>query len=208
MTDWAILRTKGSSTLRLARSLAADGFKAWTPVEVRSRLVGRKRERAELELPILPEFVFVPSDHTAELLTLSRSPSLLYRVWDSAQRRLVDHGHPHFSMFAINGQIRQVNDRGLAPLRALEETLDQDAQRRREQERCLGPIPRFHKGDEVRVDGGGFEGLTLRVVAPNVGKMVQLTHPAWMWVVEISAFKLRDIQLSQALPEQGAAIAA
>lgn len=203
-SDWAILRCKGSSTLRLARSLADAGFGTWAPVELRSHLVGRQRKRVESEFPILPEYVFAPAHHLTDLLALSHSPSLNYRVWDSEQRRMVERGHPVFSLFRLNGQFRPIADRALNSLRELEASLDLVAQRRREQERQKGPIPRFTKGDEVRVDGG-FEGLVLTVAAPNVGKMVQLAHPAWMWTVEISAFKLKAIQVSQALPERAAA---
>lgn len=207
MGDWIILRCAGSSTLQLARSLAEAGFEAWTPVEVRSKLVGRKRERIEQAIPILPNYVFAPADRLADLLALARSPSQTHQVWDSQARRMVTKGHPWFEVFRLHGKVRPQTERDLASLRALEADLANLAEARRAQAKQKGPAPKFNAGDVVRVEGG-FEGLRLTVVEPNEGKVVKLSHPDWMWTVEISAWKLRDVQLSQASPEQGAALAA
>lgn len=205
--DWCILRTAGSCTLRLAESLAEAGFDVWTPVETRSKLVGRKRERVEQRMPILPNYVFAKADRLGELLALSRSSAQTYQTWDSAQRRMVAKGHPWFEVFRLHGKVRPQSDRDLASLRSVEADLARIAQVRREKAQRKGPAPRFLAGQVVRVEGG-FEGLRLTVVEPNAGKVVKLSHADWMWTVEISAWKLQSVQISQAPPEQGAAIAA
>ncbi len=205
MTDWYILRVAGSGTLRLASSLNEAGFGCWCPVEVREVLIGRKREPVEKEIPILPEYVFAKSENLHALLALSHSPSLNYRVWDKVSRKMVDKGHPPFSVFRVHGRYHPVTDASLSPMRALEARLAEVAERRRQRALTNEPLPKFAAGEVVRVDGGGFEGLQLTVAEANEGKMVKLVHPAWMWTVEISAWKLRDVQLSQGSHEQVAA---
>jgi transcription antitermination factor NusG len=206
--DWVVLRCAGAATLRLASSLAQAGFEVWTPSEVREQLAGRKRELVEVEAPILPDYVFAKFDHLAELLRLSHSPSLNYQVWDSSEQRMVTKGHPYFTLFRDNGEIRPVRDKNLQPLRAIEEALRDDTERRREAAKRKGPAPQFTAGDVVRVEGSGFEGLDLTVAETNEGKTVKLHHPDWMWTVEISAWKLQSIHIESALPEQETAKAA
>lgn len=195
MMRWIILRCSGTKTLGLAKSLTEDGYEAWSPVELRERLAGRERKTVERKVPILPGYVFAPDRHLTALLELSHSPALTYQVWDSEQRRMVTKGHDFFTVFRANGQIRPVADAGLSPLRELEESLQRAALRRREEAKHQGPAPQFKAGQIVRVEGGGFDGLDLTVVEDNSGKAVKLTHPEWMWTVEISAWKLREIQL-------------
>lgn len=207
-TDWVILRCSGMNTLKLADSLHAAGFDVWTPREVRERLAGRARELIEQETPILPEYVFARFDHLSAMLALSRSPTLNYQVWDNERRRMVTKGRPHFWLFQCNGGIRPIPDASLAGLRALEAELIVATERRREANKQKGPAPRFEAGQTVRVDGSGFDGLDLTVSETNEGKMVKLTHPNWMWTVEISAWKLQQVQLEGRLPEQAVAKAA
>ncbi len=205
---WCILRTSARQTLDLAASLADAGYDVWTPVEIRERLAGRKRELVEQRIAIVPGYVFARMDDLTGLLSLSRSPTLNYLAWDAEKGRMVGKGHPHFSVFHLHGRCRPQHDKSLAPLRAIEESLQKAAARRKEQAKHKGPIPQFRVGQLVRVDGGGFEGLTMTVAKANDGKQVTLIHPDWVWTVEISAWKLRDIQAIQAEPEQGDALAA
>lgn len=200
MTDWCILRCASSQTLNLAASLSEAGFEVWTPREIREKRMGKKREIIEQEMPILPEWVFASMEDLTDLLNLSHSSGLPYRVWDKRLRRIVLRDHPRFQVFRMHGTVRPQADNVLAPLRELEAALSAALLRRRERARCKGPAPRFEAGQIVRVDGG-FEGLNLKVAEANQGKVVKLTHPDWMWTVEISAWRLSDIQLSQAPPE-------
>jgi transcription antitermination factor NusG len=205
---WFILRTSGSQTLALAASLTEVAFEVWTPVETRLRLVGRKRERIEQEVAILPGYVFADMGCLQEMLSLSRSPALGYRVWDPERRRMVAKGHPYFTVFHPNGKIRAQSDLSLAPLRALEEGLAKLSERRRERELTKGSPPKFNAGEIVRVGSGGFEGLQLVVAESNDGKTVKLMHPDWAWPVEISAWKLHAIQVANGSPARAADLAA
>ena len=206
--DWIILQTSSAATIGLAQSLAEVGYDVWTPIEMRQRLVGAKREEIEQEVAIIPGYVFARYDRMADLLQLSRSPSLNYRVWDAGKRSMVTKGHPYFSLFRMHGHIRGQSERGLAPLRALEESLARLSERRRERALRKGPAPRFVAGTLVRVGGGGFEGLRLLVAEDSVGKTVKLVHPDWSWPVEISAWKLHEIQVQSEQPEPAVALAA
>ncbi len=194
--DWCILRCSSSQTLQLAASLNDAGFRAWTPVEVRQVLAGKERKPTEKPTAVIPSFVFARLSDAPALLALSRSPTLNYRVWDAEQRKLVTKGHPHFTVFHLHGRRSSVTEASLAPLRALEGELQALTERRREKARCKGPAPRFTAGQIVRIDGGGYEGLDLTVQHSNEGKLVTLTHPAWLWTVEISAWKLNAVQVS------------
>lgn len=209
MSDWIILhRVARGRTLALAETLAEAGFEVWTPVEERERLAGPKRELVEQKLPVMPGYLFAHGRHISELLGLSRSPTLNFQVWDHEQRCMVTRGHPTFRVMYVNGLHARASDNSLRPLRALEARLAEVAQQRRERALVKGPIPQFEAGQAVVVDGGGFEGLTLTVAEANKGKLVRLVHPAWMWAVEISAWKLQAIQIMSGSPEQGAAVAA
>lgn len=205
---WCILRTSGARTIPLMLSLREAAFEVWTPIEKRFRLGGRKREPVEQEVAILPGYVFARYIHLTDLLSLSRSPSLNYRIWDADKRQMVTKGHPYFSVFQLHGRIRAQSDQSLAPLRALEESLQRVADRRRDSAGQKGLPPQFTAGQIVRVDEGGFAGLDLTVAETNQGKDVKLTHPDWTWPVEISAWKLAAIQLQGSPSDPAAALAA
>jgi hypothetical protein len=194
---WCILRTSSTRTLALAASLSEAGYEAWTPTEKRARLAGADRKLVEQELAILPGYVFARIARVSDLLALARSPSLAYQVWDSDRRKMVTKGHPHFSVFHQQGQVRGQSEVSLAPLRAIEASLQRDAERRRTKNAEKGDPPRFEEGQIVRVNRAGYEGLELRVAERNVGKDVTLSHPDWMWDLEISAWQLERIQLEQ-----------
>ncbi|MGY2732797.1 transcription termination/antitermination NusG family protein [Sphingomonas sp. UYP23] len=204
---WVILRTSGGRTLALVDSLREVGFDVWTPIEERSRLAARNRELVEQVVAILPGYVFARYDRLDDLLNLSRSPTLNYQVWDAEKRKMVTRGHPHFSVFQMHGRVRPQSDLSLVPLRALEAALQKVADRRRERAGQKGSPPIFAAGQIVRVGEGSFGGLELTVAETNNGKDVKLTHPDWTWPIEISAWKLADIQV-EAQPSGPAASAA
>lgn len=206
--SWIILRCSGRHTLALAASLAADGVETWTPTETRLRLAGRNRETVEQQIAILPEYVFAPCDRLDDLLAMTRAPSLQYRVWDPEKRKMVVKGHPSFTLFRSNGEIRRIPETSLSPLRALEESLRKVLEGRRKAANQPGPAPKFTAGQTICVDGWGVQGLNLTVVATNEGKTVVVTHPSWSWDVEISAWKLREVQLQSSSNEHTAAKAA
>lgn len=213
--SWCILRTSAAGTLALAQSLKDVGYAVWAPLEMRERLAGPKREKVEQAVAILPGYVFAAMDRLPDLLALSRSPSLNYRIWDADQRKMITKGHPYFSVFRMHGCVRPQSEQSLAPLRALEASLMMlaeirrgHAERRRLQSLHKGPPPRFMAGSLVYVGGGGFAGLRLVVAEDSDGKDVKLIHPDWTWPIEISAWKLNEIQLENGLPEPAAAIAA
>lgn len=210
MTDWCILQCSPSATLNLAVSLGEDGYGVWAPAETREIRKGKARDLVEVEMAILPRYVFARAHHLADLLELSRSPSLQYQVWDAELKRMVTKGHPHFSVFTLHGSARPLSDKALAPLRQLEEQLQAVTARRRERRANAnrkGPAPTFKAGEIVKVDGG-YEGLRLEVAEDNEGRVVKVNHPDWMWPLNICAWKLQRIQLDHASPAEGAALAA
>lgn len=158
----------------------------------------------EQSIAITPRFVFARADRLAELLTLSRSPSLSFQVYDPDLRRMVMKGHPYFTVFHFQGRCPTVSDASIAPLREIEGRLAIVADRRREVAKRKGEPPRFHAGDIVRVNSAAFGGLDLEVVAANAGKMVLVTYPGWLQPIEISAWTLRDVQVSDSATERAA----
>lgn len=204
MSDWIILRTAPSRTLLLAEALSKDRYEVWTPVDTVSRERPRSKAVRKVTVPILPGFVFALYEQLPALLALSRSPGMIHQVWDADLRRMVSRGCPHFSAMVQDGRCPTVSEAGLAPLRAIERQLSERADREREAARRKGPAPKFAAGEIVRIPDGPYEGLDLQVVEANAGKTVKLTHPEWMWIVEISAFAIGEVQLKGSLPEQGA----
>lgn len=197
---WAILRCANCKTLELAASLTDAGFEAWTPVTREVRHVGEQRTREEIAVPLMPGgYVFARADRLADLLDLSHSPSLLYQVWDSEQRRMVVKGHPAFRVFR-GGDHRFIPDRDLEPLRRLE----------------LMPRPKriertFHVGERVRTDEAGFTGLNGTVLEVR-GKTVVVSF-GWL-EPEIPTWAVRPLDESPQVhvnggqPERDAAKAA
>jgi Xaa-Pro aminopeptidase len=105
---WCILRTAGPRTLELTTSLQLAGYAAWTPrrttkqpkrgVKVRH---GVKRPMVEVDLPILPTFVFVRANQLSDLVIAAAHPT---------------QPHPAFSIFHFAGRVPLVSDRDVAGL--------------------------------------------------------------------------------------------
>lgn len=145
MSDqWAILRCSNCKTLELAASLTDAGFEAWSPAETISRRARSGNKRQEVRQPLIASFVFAKADRLEDLLALSHSPTLNYRVWDSELRRMVVRGHPYFRV----SHLRHVPDAQLASLRTIEH-----------KRRPKGKARAFNKGDPVRITEGSFAGL-------------------------------------------------
>jgi len=112
---WCILSTTGGRTLPLARSLAAAGLEVWTPTRTirrpapgqRRRLhMGQRRKMIEVDVAILPGFVFARAAHLDDLARAAIDP---------ASR------HPLFVVFQLAGRAPMVSDASVAGLREEEE---------------------------------------------------------------------------------------
>ena len=110
-TMWCILSTSSGRTLPLARSLSEAGLEVWTPTRTirrpapgqRRRLhMGQRRKMIEVDVAILPGFVFARATHLDDLAGLSHDP---------ASR------HPAFTVFQIGGRVPMVSDASVAGLR-------------------------------------------------------------------------------------------
>lgn len=175
MTDWCILRTSPARTLTVEESLAEAGLDVWTPKATEVRRQGRERKTVEHDVPILPEIVFARSEHLSRLLTISKSPGMIYRVWDSEKKRMVAHEHPPFSVFRYLDGYPLVSDRSLDPLRLAERRAPQRARQ------CL-----IDAGSAVRYPGAGFDGLT-GVVQNCQGQYALVLFPGFSIPVKISS---------------------
>lgn len=169
--DWCILRTAPRQTIDLARSLSEAGYETWTPVEAVK--VERRGKIVEEPRALIPSFVFADAAALAELVALSRSPSLLYQVWDSDQRRMVTKGVPQFTPFKTESGFGMIDDRDLAHLRLIE--------RRR---KPRGQIRLYAVGDRVKLTEGAYEGLAGIVTAVR-GKKAEVSiagflHSSWI----------------------------
>ena len=141
--DWLILRTNGSRTLALAKSLESAGVEAWTPIGMVTRRDGRTRDRVKVPVPILPTFVFARYRHLAELQAARAAPV---------------NPHPAFSIFRLReaDAIPFVRDRDLRSIRTEE---------RRQKPRA------FPVGGSLTVPEGAFAGLT-GIIEGTKGKYV------------------------------------
>lgn len=184
MDDWCILRTASVSTLRLAQTLADDGYEAWAPVESWARRVPRTNKIEKVAIALLPSFVFARADRLEALVTLSHSPTMTYQVWDADQRRMVTKGHPYFRLFrTASGDPALVSDRALDPLRTMEQ-----------QRRPKGEARVFKPGDPVKLlDAGGLDGLIGQIDRAK-GKKVWVKFPGWA-AIEILSWKLLPLDV-------------
>lgn len=137
---WCILRTSGSRTLALTRSLKAAGFEVWSPVQTATRRRGRARQRVEYDAPIMPSFVFARAEQLADLAACLAAPI---------------NPHPPFSIFRHAGRIPLIAEREIAALRS------EEAKWRDREARAAAKAHRreFVAGQRVHVDQPAFAGL-------------------------------------------------
>lgn len=157
MTDWCILRTQPRHTLRLAASLAEDGFEVWTPVEIEKVQKARPKIVVEVPRAILTGFIFAKTAHIVDLLNLAQMPVKPRR---GACLRLP--AHVGFSVMHNDEGVNLVRDEHLAPLRRIEA-------RRKPRSRSKYAIPR---GVSIRVSSGIYAGMTGCVIRSDTGKTV------------------------------------
>ncbi len=109
MSRWIILRTSGGQTLPLTRSLREAGVDAWSPARTLRRVTQRGRpseRRFEIDVPILPTFVFAREAQIATIADAASDPS---------------GRHPAFSIFRHGGRIPLIADGEISGLRGEEE---------------------------------------------------------------------------------------
>lgn len=178
MTDLCILRTAPSRTIPLAKSLLAVGIEAWTPIEVQERRVGRKRLREDRDVPMVPGIVFADYAKLPRLVSISRSPGMIYQSWDAEQRRMVTRDHPPFSVFRYLDGYPFVTDKALDPLRMEERKATPKAK-----------VRTFRPGEEVRFPDAGFDGIT-GIVQMSKGNWAMVLFEGFTIPVKIGTRKL------------------
>jgi transcription antitermination factor NusG len=143
--------------MRLAESLARDGFEVWTPIETRNVRIPKANIRREVRQAIMPSYVFARVKHLVDLLELAAMPVKPRR---GAGR--LEAAHASFSVMHCRDRIPVVADRHLSELRRIE------AKRT--------PIKRasycFPKDAVTRVREGAFTGLVGVVVRSTPAKTV------------------------------------
>lgn len=161
-TAWCILRTNGAQTQLLAKSLTAAGFDVWTPVETRRRRKARSKTMVEIDMPMMPTFVFVRADRAADLARARLDPRT---------------PHPKFSLFHYLGTVPCVSDAEVERLRTAE---------RRQAPKGRRQV--FAAGTTVRVPEGPFGGMS-GVVKQGNDKFTLVAFDGRM-EVKISTFLL------------------
>jgi transcription antitermination factor NusG len=172
---WCILRTSAARTLNVVKSLNGAGIGAWSPRRTIERRRGVSRARYEVEVPILPTFIFVPADFTDDvrrIVALPNSP------------------HPAFSLFIYRDAIPLILDNELYRIREEEERFRVRVQKTKRFD--------FSQGDGVRVDDAesAFLGMS-GVVESCDGKRAWVKF-AGNFRVNIGAWKLLTDQVQAA----------
>lgn len=126
---WCILRTSAARTLPLVKSLNDKDIGAWSPGKTIERRRGHSRARYEVQLAIIPTFVFLPEafcDDARRIIAMPSSP------------------HPQFSLFTYRDAIPLILDKELTRLREEEEFHRTKVKKSKRYD--------FGNGDGVRVD--------------------------------------------------------
>lgn len=107
---WIILQTSSGRTLPLCRSLTDAHIQAWSPRRTiwrpaqgqrRRTVLGLTRHMIEVDVPILPGFVFAREEHIDDLVRIALSPATI---------------HPAFSVFQFAGRAPLIGDAAIAGL--------------------------------------------------------------------------------------------
>ena len=164
--SWCILRTTGRQTLRLAQTLAEDGFEVWTPSETVTIRIARRNSRRSATLPIMPGYVFARFSRALELLHLSRS------LKEGRGTGTGRPNHHQFSIWVSNNRAWSVSDEDLQALREHEEAARRRAAERARRELAKQKAQPLPIGVSVRVkegSHGAFEGMVGRVTRSDEG---------------------------------------
>lgn len=183
---WCILSTSGGRTLPLARSLAKAGVEVWTPTRTirrpapgqRRRLVmGQRRKMIEVDVAILPGFVFARADRLDDLAAIAHDPM---------------SRHPAFTVFQVAGRVPLVADASIAGLREEEERAAafaqslRDAETREEARRRRAEFMRTEKARRAALRrerrefaiGANVEVVEMPSMAGMVGRVIASTGTA------------------------------
>lgn len=172
-TRWCILRTAAPRTLSLAAALADAGYDAWTPSRMQKRRTLRgKTKLAEVEVPLMPTFVFVRANRLEDLRIALRMPVCPY---------------PAFSIFHFLGKPPRVENSEIERLRTEE---------LRGRPRQGGD--RFAPGASVRVEQGSWTGVTGEVVRTEGGFTIVCFGGAFDF--KIASMHLRTDQVQERQP--------
>lgn len=161
--QWCILRCAGQNTLPLMRSLTKAGFEVWSPVEVRTKRVPRANVKRTIEFAMLPSYLFAAADRVVDLIALSNAPG---------------REHRDFRVFQRQDRAPLIADSDLADLRLAERKVTAKAER-----------PHFEPGETVRLEDGGFAGLTGEVVSAR-GEFVSVQLPGFRMAIKVRSFYL------------------
>jgi hypothetical protein len=178
--DWCILRTSGARTLALAKSLAGAGFETWTPMHVLRRQRPRSKVTIEVDLAIMPTFVFVRANRLADLSAVIAQPV---------------SPHPQFSIFRHFGRYPLIAESEVAGMRKEEE------RHRLTQLKTKRHV--FPKGETVRVTEGPAAGLS-GVVQDGDGKFALVAFGG-RFRLKIATFLLRTDGVHEAPAHTGIA---
>lgn len=160
---YCILRTGGSKTISLADSLKEAGIDVWTPIERRTRRKPRSKVITEIEICVMPTYVFAPVEYLPTLINLSQA---------------MFSPHPDFSVFRYHGAIPVVSEDELAPIRAIEaRTAPKEA------------WPSFTQGEKVKLTQAGFDGMS-GMVEVSKGQFVLVAFPGFSTPIKVSALLL------------------
>lgn len=205
MTDWCILRTSGSATLNLARSLSDAGFGVWSPIEIiqpepkapDTLLMRKPRQVGPVTKPLISAIVFAPATDLAELVAMSHSPAQTFLRYDKKLRRMVLHGHPDFSVFRDGEKFALIRDDELEHLRLME--------RKR---KPRGQVKTYSIGARVKLTTGAYAGLRgtvsgvkgkdAKVTFGERGFVHDATLPMWMLLDDVPAVHVGNAQSEQA----------
>ena len=220
MSDrWAILQTSSARTLPLATSLAEADMRVWTPRRTiwrpapgqRRRLaLGLRRDMVEVDVPIMPGFVFADADYLDDLVRVALSPATC---------------HPAFSIFQCAGRAPLVGDASIAGLRSAEadaaivaenyrDSQSRDSERRARAEQMRTDRARrkalrsqrkdFAVGERVAViDMPAMAGMIGTVVKSN-GATAMVSFGAWL-TMNVEAWRVIPSALLDGEPYTGIA---
>lgn len=200
VSRWCVLRTAGPKTVRLAQSLQAAGFAAWTPTGKVRYPALKTRPAVIRDVAIMPTFVFAQERHVVELLHL-------------ADRRAEERHPLTFSLLRVANRVPLIRERDIQALRAEEEqaiaahtaALDAEARAKQRKERAEAMRTQAARrkalrsqplslgvGSWIEVDGmPALAGLTGQIVkAKNNAAMICFGGSL---VMEIDAWRLLPI---------------
>lgn len=187
---WCILRCQGRSTLRLAATLAEDGFEVWTPAETIVFRQPRRNSRRPVTLPMMPGYVFARAAQVHDLLRLSH---------DLAEGRGAGPGRPNhhrFTVWLLGRGMWTIADGDMAGLRQQEATAKRrsaDQARRALAKKKGRPVP---IGTMIRVPrgNGAFQGMIGRVVKSDArNTKIVFSDSRLEWSIRTSLLDLDDV---------------